>query len=159
MGFLEPIRLNFSVLAILLIILFSGFSSLYAEEKSETLKFDQIVIHRFPEELPRAFSEQLIPENSQVTIGTEFSKTLIDSYTDGSESFLLIETSKTFEEIITFYEKFLKENDWKILQKNKTEKKAIYLTESSTRRTLAIVIKEDKGKRKIKLFHKRNYSL
>jgi hypothetical protein len=159
MGFLGRIRLIFSVLATLLIILFSDFSTLYAQEKSETLKFDQIVIHRFPEELPRAFTEQLIPENSKVIIGTEFSKTLIDSYTDGSESFLLIESNQTFEEIIAFYEKFFKEYDWKILQKNKTEKKAIYLTESSTRRTLAIVIKEDKGKRKIKLFHKRNYSL
>jgi hypothetical protein len=159
MSFLGRIRLIFSVLATLLIILFSDFSTLYAQEKSETLKFDQIVIHRFPEELPRAFTEQLIPENSKVIIGTEFSKTLIDSYTDGSESFLLIESNQTFEEIIAFYEKFFKEYDWKILQKNKTEKKAIYLTESSTRRTLAIVIKEDKGKRKIKLFHKRNYSL
>lgn len=155
MDFLEPI----SKWKIVLGLLFFLPGTLFSSDKPETLRFEQIAVHRFPVEPPRAFSESLIPPNSRILIGTEFAKTLIDSYTDSSESFVVMESELSMDELAAFYEKFLKENDWKILQKDKREAKAVYLTESSTRRTLAIIIKEEKSKRKIKLYHKRNYSL
>ncbi|MCB1176996.1 MAG: hypothetical protein KDK36_05395 [Leptospiraceae bacterium] len=160
MGLFEPFFLKkenyFSKGIILFLILILP---IFSKDRPEKIKIDRVIIHRNPIELPGVFTESLIPQNSKILLGTEFAKTMIDSLTDSSESVLIIENSESLEKLSEFYEKFFKENDWKVLQKDIREDKIIFLTESNTRRTLGVLIKTDNGKSKIKLFHRRNYSL
>lgn len=137
-----------------LFFLFSFFFC-FSAASTETIRFDQVSLHWKPEMAPRVFQGGLLFPDSKPKLGTEFHRSYMESLSEASESFVVLETEKGFAEVTSFYEKFFKENDWKILKKVEKEKSFVLLSESSTRRVVTVLVQEKGNQRIIKLFHKK----
>jgi hypothetical protein len=120
------------------------------ETDEKILDFGKLKVIQNPTEFPWGLSAGMIPENCKVLRSTAF---------DNRESYLNFTSDWTVDQVSTFYEGFFKNQDWRILQKEKKEDTLVYLTESQTRRLLSILIKADGNGTNVKLFHRRPGSL
>lgn len=124
----------------------------------ETIKIDQVSLHWKPELSPRVFQGGMIYPNSKPVLGTELHRSYMESLSEAGESFVYLETADRLEDILAFYEKFFKENDWKLLKRVDKEKSFVLLGESSTRRVFTVLVHSKNDQRIIKLYHKKQVS-
>jgi hypothetical protein len=125
---------------------------------SETIQLDQVSIFWKGEVPPKVFRNGLVFNESEIYLGTEFHKSYLETYSEPSESFMVLETKKELPEIIKFYETFFQENNWKTLKKIKKAKSFVLVCESVTHRMITVLILDKENKRTIKLLHKKQVS-
>jgi hypothetical protein len=126
---------------------------LYSEE---ILQLNNVIIHRNPESISRSVPSGLIPESSTILHTTELRSFGIEN----SEISVVLTNPLTVEQLVFYYEMFLKSMEWKILQKENKEIKYILLAENQIKRVVTLIIYPNKEKDGsiVKIFLRRNYN-
>lgn len=138
-----------------LILFCITFTALFSLDKAEERSnFEGLSIIRNPASAPRVIPKDFVPIGAHLTQSTELR---LDGYGfyESSEASLFYTIATTTESLLEFYEKALKDKDWKILQKDKKEEGTIVLAESLNKKILTIFIVNKGDTRFVKLMYRR----
>ncbi len=122
------------------------------EIKEEVFQFENLRVIKKPSTPPRSvISHDFIPSDSIVTKSVE----LTNLASVIPESALFLESSQSTEELMKFYESVMQARDWRILQKDSKGNKSVILGESTTKKVMTVLIRDNKESRTIKIFYRK----
>jgi hypothetical protein len=126
-----------------------GNSYLFASEK---ISIENLTLFISPNEHPKSIPMGFVPDGSRLLYSTDLKKFGYESV----EISLIFESSMNKEEMLLYYEVFLKGLDWRILQKETNSEKSIFLAESPGKKSILTILLTSKGTGSlIKLFSKK----
>ncbi|WP_411822532.1 hypothetical protein [Leptospira sp. 'Mane'] len=120
----------------------------------ESYSFERVNVSHLPDRIPPAIPRSFLPESVQFLDSVE----LRTGFSNARESYLILETKLSKEEIQKTIESRSSLGDWKLLQKDEEPKKTIYLFEGFLKKSLSIFIIEEENKRLVKYFFKKESS-
>lgn len=124
------------------------FQSIFAEE---ILVYDNLTVINSPNSTPKNIITGFVPDGSKLLLSTDIKKFGYESI----ETSTIFESNLTEQELMTYYEVFLKALDWKILQKERKDKKVLILAESQMKKIISIIIEAKEAGSIVKLFLKK----
>lgn len=133
----------------LLCIYLYGTSYLFASEK---ISIENLTLFIRPTEYPKSIPLGFVPDGSRLLYSTDLKKFGFESV----EISLIFESSLNKDELLLYYEVFLKGLDWRILQKETNPERSIFLAESPGKKSILTILLSSKGTGSlIKLFSKK----
>ncbi len=124
------------------------FQSILAEE---ILVYDNLTVINSPNSTPKNIFTGFVPDGSKLLLSTDIKKFGYESI----ETSTIFESNLTEQELMTYYEVFLKALDWKILQKERKDKKVLILAESQMKKIISVIIEAKESGSIVKLFLKK----
>jgi hypothetical protein len=138
-----------AILVIFLCLNLFGSFRLFAQEK---ITIENLTLFIRPTEFPKSIPMGFVPEGSKLLYSTDLKKFGFESV----EIALIFESPMSKEELLLYYEVFLKGLDWRILQKETNSEKSIFLAESPGKKNILTILLTQKGTGSfIKLFSKK----
>ena len=137
------------ILVSFLCIYLFGTSYLFAGEK---ITIENLTLFISPTEYPKSIPVGFVPNGSQLLYSTDLKKFGFESV----EISLIFESSLSKDELLLYYEVFLKGLGWRILQKETNTEKSLFLAESPGKKNILTILLTSKGTGSlIKLFSKK----
>ncbi|PJZ37029.1 hypothetical protein CH354_07905 [Leptospira levettii] len=121
-------------------------------KQTETYRFDQIIVTKFPTNPPPAFPQSFFPEKSTFLQSSEFKTSHIHT----KEAFLLLETPESWEEIQKRIDYRVNQGDWKLIEKNVNETEVSYLLEGFIKKSLSIYLTKNESNNQIRFYFKKH---
>jgi len=138
-----------AILVTFLCVYIFGTSHLFAGEK---ITIENLTLSILPPEYPKSIPMGFVPEGSRLLYSTDLKKYGFESV----EISLFFESNMSKDELLVYYEVFLKGLDWRILQKETNSKKSLFLAESPGKKNILTILMTQKGTGSfIKLFSKK----
>ena len=120
-------------------------------DAEEILVYDNLTVINSPVSPPKNILTGFVPDGSRLLLSTDIKKFGYESI----ETSTVFESSLSIDELLTYYEVFLKALDWRILQKEKKDKKILIIAESQMKKIISIVIDPLERGSVVKLFLKK----
>ncbi|BDA78723.1 hypothetical protein LPTSP3_g16530 [Leptospira kobayashii] len=120
----------------------------------ESYSFERVNVSHLPDRIPPTIPRSFLPESVHFLDSVE----LRSGFSNARESYLILETQLSKEEIQNTIEKRSALGDWKLLQKDEEPKKTIYLFEGFIKKSLSVFIIEEENRRLVKYFFKKESS-
>jgi len=124
------------------------------KQSNSLLFFEFLDIEFFPQTQPVQIAAEFIMPDSVYLFSTK-QKNDSGYFMDINEVALVLQNRASLQEITNFYDKAIPSQDYKILQKDSTQKKNIILAEGSGKTNLAVIITDMGEIRKIKILFKK----
>ena len=120
-------------------------------DAEEILVYDNLTVINSPISAPKNILTGFVPDGSKLLLSTDIKKFGYESI----ETSTVFESSLSVDELLTYYEVFLKALDWRILQKEKKDKKVLIIAESQMKKIISVVIDPLEKGAIVKLFLKK----
>ncbi|TGM54141.1 hypothetical protein EHQ91_03855 [Leptospira biflexa] len=120
--------------------------------QTETYRFDQIIVTKFPTNPPPAFPQSFFPEKANFLQSSEFKTSHIHT----KEAFLHLETTESWEEIQKRIDFRVNQGDWKLVEKNTNDSEVSYLLEGFIKKSLSIYLSRSGETNQIRFYFKKH---
>ncbi|TGN18710.1 hypothetical protein [Leptospira idonii] len=120
----------------------------------ESYSFDRLNLAHYPEKIPPSIPRSFLPESAVFIDSSE----LRSGFANARESYLLLESTNTKEEIEKTLEARSAMGDWKLIQKDSEGSKTVYLFEGFLNKSMSVLVTDQGDKRYAKYFFKKQSS-
>jgi hypothetical protein len=117
----------------------------------EILIYDNLTVINSPLSPPKNILTGFVPDGSKLLLSTDIKKFGYESV----ETSTVFDSNLSSDELMTYYEVFLKALDWRILQKEKKDKKVLIIAESQMKKIISVIIDPVEKGAIVKLFLKK----
>lgn len=124
-------------------------------DRPVTITRGDVIVHSHIQQIPDAFPENAIYPGAKIRHAALFTNQERWAQPQSMASF---ESPSTMSEIEDFYRKFLKDQDWKIIQSRKESDSILLMAESDYRKLMTVIIRTGDPFTTIRIYFKRSGS-